>query len=77
MFNNQNNKLKKIWFPVNEHGWVLLFQRFGKKTIVRTIDYKDRGRTNDLDNQHRAIDLECEGGVRVRSKYYNTSEFLE
>jgi hypothetical protein len=67
---------KKITFPVNEHGWVLLFQLFGHKTIVHTIDYKDKGRVSDEDNQHRCHELICEGGVKVRSKMYDTSEFV-
>jgi len=68
-------KQKKVSFPVNENGWVLLFPVFGHKTIIRTTDYKDKGRSNDKDNQHRAYELECEGAVKVRSKLYDTSKF--
>lgn len=67
---------KKISFPVNEHGWVLLFRLFGKKTIVRATTVRDKGRTSDPDNGHRAFELECEGSVKVKSKYYDTSDFL-
>ena len=71
----QDSKPKHVKFPVNEHGWVLLFPIFGK-TILRTTRYKDKGRKNDTDNQHRMFELECEGGVKVKSKLYDTSKFL-
>lgn len=70
-----NNVEKKIVFPVNEHGWVLLFRLFGHKTIIRAHKIKDRGRTPDPDNGHRAFELECEGSVKVRPKLYDISQF--
>lgn len=71
------NLPKRISFPVNEHGWILLFQVFGKKTIVRAYDSKDKGRKSDEETQHRMVEFEFEGGVKVRSKLYDTSEFPE
>ena len=68
---------KRISFPVNEHGWVLLFQVFGKKTILRAYDAKDKGRKSDDTTQHRMCEFEFEGGVKVRSKLYDTSLFPE
>ncbi len=72
-----NNSIKKVCFPVNEHGWILLFQLLGKKTILRASDIKQKGRISDETNQHRMFECECEGGVKVKSKFYDTSNFIE
>lgn len=75
--NTNNFKPKKISFPVNEHGWVLLFEVFGKKTIVRSYDGKvNRNRVSDEDTQHRMFEVECEGGVKVKSKLIDISKFI-
>lgn len=70
--------VKKICFPINEHGWILLFEVLGKKTIIcsETIRQpKNKKRKSDRTNQHRMVQLECEGGVKVKSKYYDISSF--
>lgn len=70
------DKKRKIWFPVNEHGWILLFEILGKKTILRAYDIKDKGRKSDETNQHRMHEVECEGGVKVKPKLYDISKFI-
>ena len=68
----------RISFPVNEHGWVLLFESLGGgKILLRCSKYKDRGRKNDENNQHRMYELEVEGGTKVQSKLYDISNFLK
>lgn len=68
---------KHITFPVNKHGWVLLFELFGKKTLLRAYKVKNKGRLSDETTQHRMFEVECEGGVKVKSKQYDTSKFTE
>lgn len=69
-------KQRFVRFPINEHGWVLLFQKLGK-TIVRAekvkFDPNPGRRVSDEGNQHRMFHIECEGGVKVKSKQYDTS----
>lgn len=67
---------KRVCFPINEHGWILLWERLGK-TILRTTSYKDRGRINCETSGHRYFQIECEGGVMVKSKLFDTSQFWE
>ena len=67
---------KKVCFPVNENGWILLFQKMGK-TILRTTNYKDKGRVNCGTSGHRYFQLECEGGTMIKSKLYDTANFWE
>lgn len=70
-------KIPEIIVPVNEHGWALLFQAFGhSKLKIRACKIKDRGRIMDEDSQHRMSEFETEGGTKVRSKVYNTSDFF-
>ena len=72
-----NNKtIKRVCFSVNEHDWILLFQKLGK-TILRAYKIKDKGRISNESSQHRMFEIECEGGVKIKSKYYDTSDFLE
>jgi len=73
---SNNNLDKRVCFPINEHGWILLFELFGKKTILRACDIKNKGRVSDNTNQHRMLEIECEGGVKVKSKFYDTSLFI-
>ena len=71
-----DNSQKKVCFPVNEHNWILVFQKLGKVTI-RASKIKDKGRKSDETTQHRMFELECEGGVKIKSKLYDTSDFFE
>ncbi|MFA5072162.1 MAG: hypothetical protein WC511_07485 [Candidatus Pacearchaeota archaeon] len=68
------DKKLKICFPINEHGWVLLFQLLGK-TILCAEKVKNKGYQSDT-NGHRICFLECEGGVKVKSKIYDISKFI-
>lgn len=71
-----NNLSKKVCFPVNQYGWILLFQVLGK-TIVRTCKMSKVKRISDETNQHKMFEFECESGVKVKSKFYDTSKFWE
>ena len=70
-----DNKKRKICFPINEHNWILLFQLLGK-TILCAERVKNKGYHSDENNQHRMCVIECEGGVKVRSKIYDISKFI-
>ena len=67
---------KRVFFSVNENGWILLFEKLGK-IILRTTNYKDKGRINCETSGHRYFQIECEGGTMVKSKLFDTSKFSE
>lgn len=66
---------KKVSFPVNEHGWIMLSQVLGK-VVMRAHKVGKPKRKSETHNQHRAFEFECEGAVEVRSKLYDTSHFI-
>ena len=70
-----NDNQQIVSFPVNENGWILLFQVLGKKTILRATKIKNKGRVSDENNQHRMEEIEAEGGTKVKSKLYDISNF--
>ncbi len=74
----QGSQSKHVRFPVNEHGWVLLFQKLGK-TVIRAekVIFDKNKRVADETSGHRMFHIECEGGVKVKSKLYDTSSFVE
>ena len=70
-----NGKKKKICFPINENGWILLFPLLGK-TILCAQRIKNKGYKSDKNNQHRICFAECEGGVKVKPKTFDISKFI-
>lgn len=75
-----SDEREKIFFPVNEHGWIFLFEILGSKILLRTLKlkkYPKKQPISDECNQHRTFQYEIEGSTRVHSKYYNTSDFVK
>lgn len=68
---------KQVSFAVNEYDWILLFEKLGT-VIMRatTIKYTRNKKISDEVSQHRCDEAEAKGGVRVRSKLYDTSKFV-
>ena len=66
---------RKISFGVSDQGWVMVSDLLGKVKL-RATAIKDKGYKNDEINQHRCREFECEGTVRVQSKLYDISEFV-
>ena len=61
-------------FPIDVHGWVIL-RNLGKKVTIRAADIKiKKKRVPDTDGHHVA-EADAQGGVKVRSKYYDISNF--
>jgi len=69
-------KSSEVCFPINEYGWILLFQKLGK-VVARASKFSRVKRISDEISQHRVFEIELEGGVRVRSKLYDTSDFIK
>lgn len=75
MPNGQKQK-ERVCFRVNEHGWILLSELLGK-IILRAHKVRDKGRTSDPDTQHRAFEFEFNKSVKIKSKLFDTSGFIE
>lgn len=65
-----------VHFTVDKYGWILLSPTLGNKVIVRAVAMGKIKRISD-ENDHRAHQVAAEGSVKVRSKYYDTSEFIK
>lgn len=65
---------KTASFPVDMHGWILV-KTLGKKIIIRAgnIEIKKQ-RIADTDG-HAVCQAEAEGGVKIRPKSYDISNF--
>jgi len=75
-----SDKREKVFFPVNEHGWILLFEILGSKILLRTHKLKPfpkKQPISDEHSQHRVFQYKIEGSVRVFSTRYDTSSFVE
>ena len=71
-----SDEREKISFPVNEHGWILLFEKLvGSKVVVHAtkIKFLHQEKRWPAENGHRGQEVEADTSVMVRSKYYDTS----
>lgn len=64
-----------VRFTTDQYGWILLSQTLGSKVVVRAVAMDKIRRIRD-ENDHRAHQVVAEGSVKVKSKYYDTSEFI-
>lgn len=73
-----NGDRKQVSFAVNEHNWILLFEKL-HTVIMRatTIKLLTKNKKISDDSGDRCDEVEARGGVKVRSKLYDTSKFFE
>lgn len=72
-----SNEMKQVSFAVNEYDWILLWEKLGTVVMrATTIKYTKNKKLSDEVSQHRCDEAEAKGGVRVRSKLYDTSKFF-
>lgn len=66
----------QVSFPINEYGWILLFEKLGT-VIMRatTIKLRTKKRRISDDSDHSCDEIEAKGGAKVKSKLYDTSKF--
>lgn len=67
---------KMVLFEINKHGWILLFQKLGPKTICRAESIKKAHKRVTNENGHRMDQVETEGGTVIQPKYgWDTTKF--
>jgi len=70
------DKERKVCFRADENGWIFLSEVLGK-VIIRAHKAKKMNRKSDKKTQHRGFEFECNKTVKVKSKNYDISKFLE
>lgn len=63
-----------VTFPVDSDDWINV-HRLGKVLVQATNISKARRITSERGN-HRVAQVEAEGGVRIKSKLFDTSKFV-
>ena len=66
----------QFYFPLNQHGWILLTPILGKKVTLRAVAIDKVRRTKD-ENDHRMDETVAEGSVKVKSRSFDTSDLIK
>jgi len=72
---NGSQQLQRVCFRV-ENGWIFLSEKLGKM-IMRAQKIGRIKKESDRRTQHRGFEFECWETVKVRSKLFDISKFLE
>lgn len=72
-----SDERERVYFPINEYGWILLFEKLHTVTMRATsIKLKTKNKKISDDSGDRCDEAEAKGGVKVKSKCYNTSDLF-